>query len=83
MKKEQKNSLDSKNQEKSKMYFNNSSLSQRELQCKRVYDLINDTCNFGTFEDLIRLRVEIVSEVTNNKHCLKLIDREIKMRLAE
>lgn len=61
----------------------NSSLSQWELQCKRVYDLINDTCNFGTFEDLIRLRVAVVSEVTNNKHCLKLIDREIKMRLAE
>ena len=48
---------------------------------KQAEKEILETCKYGSFKDLIKLRTEVVSELTSNKYWLMKIDESIKKRL--
>lgn len=47
------------------------------LQKQADEEIIN-TCKYGSLADLIKLRAEVISEITNNKFYLKKIDEAMK-----
>lgn len=67
------------NQEQNTNY--NNSLSQWKQLCKQAYDEICDICENGSLQDLINIRVEAVSEATNNKWLIYKIDKAIEKTL--
>ena len=80
MKKEQKKSLDSENQEKSKMYFNNSILSEWDKKVKIVFQMISEMENIN---QLRCMQQECKEE--GRPHLVAYIDNRIaqlKERLA-
>lgn len=48
---------------------------------KQAEKEISNICKFGSFKDLIKLRTEVISEITSNKYYLMRIDDAIQKRL--
>lgn len=61
--------------------FDDPILSQYQNLRKQAAEEINWTCRHGSFEQLIKLRAEVVSEITSNKFYLKRIDDAIAKAL--
>ena len=59
----------------------NNTITQYDIIFKNTKNEIYDICENGSLRQLINLRVEVVSEITNNSWLLRKIDNAIKKAL--